>query len=663
VSDAQSHPHFVYRPETGEELYHSLMGVPIIRDGRVLGVLVVQNKTHRHYTDEEIETLETVAMVLAELIMTSRLLPPQDPLSTSVNPAFGVASYDGVKIHGGLGSGIAVCHTQLVTLDHMVADNPDDEIARLQQALSVMHQSLEQLVATTPIEQHHDSSAIVETYQMFAKDKGWIERMKEAIRSGLTAEAAVQRVQQDTKRRMQEIPDPYLRERLHDFEDVTHRLLQCLTGYQRHYPQGQDIILVARSMGPVELLDYDVQHVKGVVLEEGSATSHVAIIARTLNIPMIGRVRGIVEQVQDNDPLILDADDGRVYVRPSEDIQAKYTESMKKRALRRKAYLKQRHLPALSKDGVKVDVLVNAGFVADVHAMHEVGAEGIGLYRTEIPFMVRHDFPDVDTQVDLYRKVLEAAGDKPVVFRTLDIGGDKHLPYLHHHDREDENPAMGWRAIRIGLDRPVMLRHQLRAMLRAAAGRAISIMFPMVSTVQELLQAREILQLEQKRQANMGLTLPTQVQVGVMVEVPALLWQIPTLAKYVDFMSVGSNDLLQFFFACDRSSPRVAERYDALSPAVMAMVKSLSYKCNKAGIPLTVCGELASQPLAAMMLVALGVRRLSMAPYAIGEVKATIRSLDVGNCNGYVKSLLKVPNHSIREKLRVYAHDHNVKSI
>jgi phosphotransferase system, enzyme I, PtsP len=411
-------------------------------------------------------------------------------------------------------------------------------------------------------------------------------------------------------------------------------------------------------MGPAELLDYDRRRLRGLVLEEGSATSHVSIVARAIDIPVLGRVANLFRRVEPKDTLIIDGDNGTIFVRPGEDIRQTFAEGMRARSQRKAMFAATRDLPAVTRDGVAISLNINAGLLIDVPHLHESGADGVGLYRTEIPFMVRSDFPDVAAQTELYRKVLNLAGDKPVVFRTLDVGGDKVLPYWR--GEAEENPAMGWRAIRIALDRPLMLRHQLRALIRASADRPLHVMFPMISEVPEFIAARRLLDLEVKRLRAVSKPVPSEIKVGAMFEVPALAWQLKDLLTRVDFLSVGSNDLRQFLFASDRGSPRIADRYDTLSSAMLGLLEYLARECATAGVPLSLCGEMAGQPLDAMALIGLGFRTLSMAPPAVGPVKTMVRSLDLGRLETYLTGIQGSAAGSLRGRLRAFARDHNV---
>lgn len=659
LSDAQSHPHFAYRPETGEEVYHSMMGVPILRGGRVIGVLAVQNVSRRHYTDEELETLETIAMVLAELAASGELVDRAEFVPTD-----GIAllplRLEGMTLNGGVGLGVAVLHRPRLVVRTMVAEDSDAELSRLHAAVRGMHGALDQLLASSLLSdgEHRD---IIETYRMIAEDAGWLTRIEDVIATGLTAEAAVQRIQDETRARMSQVTDSYLRERVQDLEDLANRLLAHLSGADRAATARdlpENAVLVARNMGPAELLDYDPKRLRALILEEGSPTAHVAIIARALDIPVVGQVKGVLDRIEPLDSIVVDGDNGQIFLRPAEDLLAAFQENVRVRARRRAAYADLKGLPSETRDGVKVLLGLNAGLLVDAQRFEETDADAIGLYRTEIPFLARSNLPDVTAQTALYAKILDLARGKPVIFRTLDAGGDKVLPYWSQPT--EENPAMGWRAIRLTLDRPSILRQQLRALVQAGAGRDLRIMFPMVAEIGEFDAARALLDLELARHAARGAPPPSQLKVGVMLEVPSLLFQMKALLRRVDFVSIGSNDLFQFLFAADRGNPHLAQRYDELSPTGLAVLREILTACRAARVPVSVCGEMAGRPLDAMVLLGLGFRAISMAPPAFGPVKAMVRSLDVGALESYLNTLGGPPRHSLRSRLKAFALDHGV---
>ncbi len=617
LSEAQAHPAFSYRPETGEEIYHAFLGVPILRAGNTLGVLVVQNRARRTYSEEEEEALQTTAMVLAEMIASGELAalakPGAEPAVRRPVHVTGIALNDGIA------------------LGHVVLHEPRVIITNFE---------------------------VLEAYRMFAYDRGWVHKLEEAVLTGLTAEAAVERVQSDTRARMLRQTDPYLRERLHDLEDLANRLMRQLLG-RDHAPARESLpenaVLVARMMGPAALLDYDRKRLRGLVLEEGGPNSHVAIVARAIGIAAVGEVPNATGVADPGDAIIVDGAGGDVHVRPSSDMQSAYAERVRLRARRQLQYLALRDKPCVTKDGETVTLLLNAGLMVDLPHIAETGAAGIGLFRTELQFMVGSQFPRASEQQQLYRAVLDAAGDRPVTFRTLDIGGDKVLPYMRNV--EEENPALGWRAIRLGLDRPGLLRSQVRALLRAASGRELRVMFPMIAAVHEFDEAKSLVERELTHLRRHGHRLPERVDIGTMVEVPSLLFQLDELLERVDFLSVGSNDLVQFFYAVDRGNARVSGRFDVLSPPMLRALKDIADKSKSHGKPVTLCGELASSPIGALALVALGYRSLSLVPSAIGPVKAMLLELDAAKAEALVCSLITKPDGaaSIRDKVAAFA--------
>ncbi len=656
LSNAQAHPAFSYRPETGEEIYHSFLGVPVLRAGNTLGVLVVQNRARRTYSEEEVEALQTTAMVLAEMIASgelSALAPPgAEPAARRSLHVKGTALSDGIAL------GHVVLHEPRVVVTNFIADDIPKELKHLESAVESLRTHLDELLEHGDVVEGGEHRDVLEAYRMFAYDRGWVHKLEEAVMTGLTAEAAVERVQSDTRARMLRQTDPYLRERLHDLEDLAHRLMRQLMG-QEHAPARESLpdnaIIVARSMGPAALLDYDRKKLRGLVLEEGGPNSHVAIVARALGIAAVGEIANATGVVDPADAIIVDGITGEVHLRPSADMEAAFVERVRLRARRRQQYLALRDRPCVTKDGETVTLMLNAGLVVDLPHITETGAAGIGLFRTELQFMVASSMPRVSEQQSLYRAVLDAAEGRPVVFRTLDIGGDKILPYMRNV--AEENPALGWRAIRLGLDRPGLLRSQVRALLRAAAGRELKLMFPMVAAVHEFDEGKMLVERELTHLRRHGHRLPDRVEIGTMVEVPALLYQLDELLERVDFLSVGSNDLMQFLYAVDRGNARVADRFDTLSRPVLAALKAIVDKGRAYGKPVTLCGELASKPIGALALVALGYRSLSLSPSAIGPVKALLLETNARKAADMLYPLIEkpVPGASIRERLTQFA--------
>ncbi len=661
LSDAQSHPAFRYLPETGEEIYHSFLGVPILRTGRSLGVLVVQNKASRNYREEELEALETTAMVLAEMIATGELKKITKPgleldLTRSV-------TVDGDTYNDGIGLGYVVLHEPRIVVTNLLNEDAEKEIRRLAEAMGSLRISIDDMLSRRDVSMEGEHREVLETYRMFAHDQGWVRKLEEAIRNGLTAEAAVEKVQSDTKARMMRLTDPYLRERMHDFEDLANRLLRQLTGYTgRTTAEGfpSDAVILARAMGAAELLDYPRANVRGLVLEEGAVTSHVVIVARAMGIPVIGQAAGVVALAENGDAVIIDADEGHVHLRPMADHRRSYEEKVRFRARRQEQFRALRAVEPVTKDGQRIALMMNAGLLVDLPQLSESGAEGIGLFRTELQFMIASTMPKADEQEQFYRNVIKQAAGRPVTFRTLDIGGDKVVPYFRGH--EEENPALGWRAIRLSLDRPGLLRTQLRALLKASADTELKLMVPMVTEVSELKIVRELLQKEVQHLSRFGHGLPRKLQFGAMLEVPALLWQLDELMEAVDFVSVGSNDLFQFSMAVDRGNARVSDRFDPLGKPFLRILRDIVRGADRNKTPVTLCGELASKPISAMALLGIGFRSISMSPASIGPVKAMLLGLDVEALATAMDEVLD-DVHSMtpmREVLARFAESHNI---
>lgn len=651
------------RPETGGGQFRALVGVPIVRGGRVHGVLVLQNRLPRPYGDEVIEIMQTVSMVLAELIVAGGLIARQE-IHAGYASGKKPTHIEGVSLGRGLAIGTAVLYEPSLTMDNIVADNTKEQKMRLRQAVAAMHAAIDGMLSKSAALSGTESHDILEAYQMFAKDRGWMTRIEAAIEKGLSAEAAVASVQNDTRVRMSRMPDRYIRERLQDLEDLSNRLLSHLMRQSRIFQpeqQPDNIILIARSMGPAALLDYDHKKLKGVILEKGSHSNHVAIVARALGVPVVGQCGDVFSVVANGDPVVIDGDRGDVYIRPSQYVVDLYSKSIDERASRTKLLRHQVQRKVATLDGIDVSVHMNAGLMSEIDGLAVAGADGIGLFRTELAFMGWQKYPLVVKQAELYSTIMDRLGDKPVVFRTLDIGGDKPLPYFKAP--QEDNPALGWRAIRIGMDRPAVLRTQFRAFILGSKGRAIKVLLPFVTEVAEVVRARQLLEMEVKRAEQNGITVPEKMELGVMLEVPALLWQLDTLLPLVDFISVGTNDLMQYLYAADRGNFAIRSRYDALSPSMLRVLAMIADKCNAAGKPVSVCGEMAGQPLEAMTLLALGYRTLSVPAQSIENVKVMVPTVDTTVLRPYLSRLMDSREHSLRERLQSFARDHNIKIV
>lgn len=662
LSNAPEHPSFSYRPETGEDPFHSFLAVPIVRGDRVFGVLTVQNRTARHYDEEEEEALATIAMVLAEVVAQGTLVDLAEIDEAELSPTR-PALFKGEGLAEGVVIGSVFLHDPRVKVDRMIADDPVAELERLEGALDGLRLSVDEMLESSELALSGETREVIEAYRLFAHDQGWRQRLSDAIRTGLTAEAAVERVQDETRARIIRTNDPYLRGRLHDFDDLARRLIRHLaqSAKAEHHALPENAVVVARAMGPAELLDYGRNRIVGLVVEEATQTSHIAIVARSLGIPLVGAVEEVADSAHSGDGIVIDAETGEVHLRPPAEVMAAFRAKRALIAQRVARFAAIRDEPAITRDGVRVRLYMNAGLILDLPHIIESGAEGIGLFRTELQFMLGTKMPRLSDQVAFYRQVMDAAGSKPVVFRTLDLGGDK-IPSYGRSGAREENPALGWRAIRIALDRPALLRYQVRALIAAANGRELHLLLPMISEVAEFEEAKAQIGREVERARRVGITRPKRIRLGAMIEVPSLLFELQRLMSAAEFVSVGSNDLLQFVFAADRTNPAVARRYDTLSPAVLNLVRRIADVRRETGTATEVsfCGEIAGRPLEAMALVGLGITSLSMQASMIGPVKMMIRNLDIRPLRPVLDRLCGVPGPSARAELIDFAASHGV---
>ena len=660
LPEAHTHPAFKYLPETGEEIYHSFLGVPVVRGGDTIGVLVVQNRTSRHYSEEEEEALQITAMVLAEVVATGALGVVAEAAQADI-AHIRAHHLRGQALAGGIALGHAVLHVPRIVISNFIAESIPDERQRLEHAIESLRSEVDDLVAKVETGRGEAPSEVLEAFRMFAYDRGWVGRIRQAVDTGLTAEAGAERVHADMRNRLLRQPDPYLRERLHDIDDLTNRLLRILTGHAATASETRmprDAVLVARSMGAAELLDYDRKHLRGLVLEESGANSHVAIVARALGVPVVGQAEGIIDTTDTGDAIIVDGETGDVHIRPSSAVEQAYVEKVRFYAKRQAKFAQLRHKKAITRDGVAVSLNINAGLVADLPHLAAAGADGIGLFRTELQFMVARSLPGRGQQRSHYRAILDAAGDKPVVFRSLDIGSDKMLPYLR--SAREENPALGLRGTRMALGRKAFLPLQIRALLEAGAGHDLWIMFPMIASVTEFLAARAVVEEQRSLAESVKRPLPKTLRLGAMIEIPSLVWQLDDLLPHVDFVSVGSNDLMQYVYACDRAHPLLSERYDPLSTAFLRLLHHVVERCKAHNVPLTLCGEMAGRPLEAMALLGLGFSSISMTPAAIGPVKTMLVSLDAGKLARFIREQLAAGGESLREPLQRWADKNGV---
>ncbi|MEM7546288.1 MAG: phosphoenolpyruvate--protein phosphotransferase [Pseudomonadota bacterium] len=642
TSDAPSAAGFEYRPETGEEIYTSFCGVPIQRLGKVMGVLVVQNAVAREYNEEEVDALEVIAMVIAEMADAGRLTGEGFDLERTVPKSFtGVAAAEGAAI------GIVYLHEPKMAINNPFTDDVEGEQARLAAAMSDIREEVDALVDADLSGASAEYRDVLEAYRMFAHDKGWLRRLHEAVAAGVVAEVAVERVQSAARSRMERAANPYLRDRLHDLDDLANRLLRRLGGVQaKDIPE--NAVLVARSIGPGELLDYGTK-IKAVVMEEGSVGSHAAVVARALAVPLVVGVERIVADAEDGDEIIVDGDRGAAFLRPIETVGEAYIEKIANAAVAEAKYRALRDKPAMTRDGINVSLHINAGMLSDLPQLFDSGAAGVGLYRTELQFMTRPTLPRRSDQAALYGRVLDAAQGAPVVFRSLDIGSDKVLPYMKR--TVEENPALGWRAVRVGLDKPMAMKMQFQSLLRGAGARPLTVMFPFIAHESEFFAAREMFLETRERLARLGYTMPEELKIGAMLETPSLAFASERFFTAADFLSVGGNDLQQFFYAADRGNERVRKRYDPLGPDFLAFVKMIVARADAAGTPISFCGEIAGRPAEAVALAAIGFRTLSMRPASIGRVKFALRRVRLSDALEMIDHAITTGAQDLRPRL------------
>jgi phosphotransferase system, enzyme I, PtsP len=642
TANAPAEKGFRYMPETGEERYSSFCGVPIQRLGDVLGVLVVQTKTERVMTPDEVYALEIVAMVIAEMTELGAFVGEGAALSALHQKPVLLRGSIGQE---GTSAGRVYLHEPRVVVTNPISDDPEKEKTRLTEAVETLRKSVDNMmVGARSVDP--EQVQVLEAYRMFANSSSWIRRMQDDVQSGLSAEAAVEKEQSLARARLSRSPDPYLRERLHDLDDLSNRLLRILTGQgEDRSDMPDDPILVARNIGPGELLEYG-KKLRGIVLEEGSVGSHATIVARAWAIPLVINAKGVTREALNGDTILVDGDQGIAHLRPDDTVQAAFRDKIEMQARAQERYASIRDLPAETKCGTRMSLQMNAGLIADLPSLAGSGAEGVGLFRTELQFLIRNQMPQRGELSALYDRVLNAAGGRRVAFRTLDIGSDKVLPYMKAND--EPNPAMGWRAIRVGLDKPGVLRMQLQALLRGAAGRPLTVMFPFITQLTEFRAAKAEMDKALDREVRLGHPVPAKIEVGAMLETPSLAFAPDVFFQEVDFISIGGNDLKQFFFAADRENELVRRRYDTLDVSFLSFLEHVIKRCDAAGTPLSFCGEDAGRPVEALCFAALGLRTLSMRPASVGPVKHLLRRVDLNEVRAVMDTAIANGDQSVR---------------
>lgn len=648
-ADAPQESGFRYMPETGEESFSSFCGVPIQRLGEKLGVLVVQSKEARDYSSDEIYALEVVAMVLAEMTELGAFVGEGAALSPLHQQQ---VLMKGGTAQEGAAEGRVWLHEPRVVVANPIADDPEAEQGRLDTAIEELRVGVDEMLAGAA-GGDKDQLQVLEAYRMFANSKGWLRRMQQDIDQGLSAEAAVEKEQSTARARMSQASDAYLRDRLHDLDDLSNRLLRILTGQGKNTgaEMPEDPILVARNIGPAELLEYG-RKLKGIVLEEGSVGSHAAIVARALAIPLVIHAERITTEALNGDQIMVDGDQGLVHLRPDESVVTAFRDKIAMQANAQERYASIRDKAATTLDGTTISLQMNAGLMADLPSLEGSGAEGVGLFRTELQFLIRNQMPRRTELAKLYSHVMDSAGDKQVVFRTLDIGSDKVLPYMAPQD--EPNPALGWRAIRVGLDKPGVLRMQLQALLRAAKGRPLKVMFPFIAQFDEYTAAKAEMDKAVDRERILGHAIPSELTVGAMLETPSLAFAPQKFFEEVGFISIGGNDLKQFFFAADRENERVRKRYDTLNVSFLTFIEGIANRCRSTDTPVSFCGEDAGRPIEALCLAAMGLQILSMRPASIGPVKSLLMRTNLSELRAVIEDACESGEQTVRPAVLEY---------
>ncbi len=636
----------------------SLVSIPIVRMNSVTGAFVLLKDGIKGFTEAEIAEIETLCLPLADLL-SMRVFEEHKSQIIREKGIVVRNALRGTVMNKGYGVGRAVLHYRQREIVNMFADNIELEQSKLAEGRRKMVEYIDNKI-TQAGNYIGNTTDIMEAYRMFATDKGWYKKISADIAKGYTAEAAVEHVYEDMWNRLSETSDPYIKEKLYDLRDVSDRLRAFIIGdaSPKNVAPDEDMVVIAQTMGPADLMDYDYTRIRALVIDECSPTLHVVIVAKALNIPVISRVNGVLKDVKAGDIIAVDCHEGLLYPAPSDSMIAEFQKKSVGLQNVFEELQKLQSTPNKTKDGVKINLCMNYGLDFDYDYIKPTNCDGIGLYRTEITFMSAERMPDVESQRRQYARLFDALGNKKLIFRSLDVGSDKFLPYWG--EIKEDNPAIGWRSIRITLDRRSILRQQIRAMLRASAGKELNVMFPMISTCEEFLQAKETLMLEYDREKQRGRPTASRVNVGLMIEVPSVLFQLDEILQKVDFVSVGTNDLYQFVFACDRGNSRLSARYDVLSAPFLKLMKMIVDKCNQYKVYCSVCGEMASNPVEAMALIGLGYRNLSVSGATYANIKKMIISMNCEDVADYVRTLLKSTKNSVRPQLLAYAYDHTI---
>lgn len=669
VEDASSHPGYRYFPETREEQFHSYLGVPLAIRNRPVGAIVVQSRERRVFTQDEIETLNTIAAQLVGVVENARLVSSLDHPERfkhymqelrSWNKEIGERAKDisgelvlkGIAASPGVAIGEAI-YRGSYDLRYEALDEPfqdeKQEKERVAAAIEKTRGDILQIQEAAVKEADEEHALIFTSHLLLLNDPTLIERIESTIAAQLTAPRAVDRVFSGIESQLEGVNDVYLQERAEDIRDLRNRILSHLLEARLPSQSIAAKVVVAHGIPPSLVMELKAQGALGIVTERGGLTSHGALLARSMGIPAVTGVHSLINRIRSGDVVIVDGSKGAIIVRPTTENRLKFREQAQRLASERVRLQINRLKPAQSLDGVSIALLANVGIASEIHQAVDCGAEGIGLYRTEFPFLIREDFPTREEQVVIYRRACDAFPLGPVYFRVLDLGGDKFHPSMSMP--EETNPVLGYRSLRMILDQEDLLKEQIQAFLRASQGRPIGILLPMVSSMNELERAKGVIQeaIDELEDNNILRDPP----IGAMIEVPAAVEIAGDLAREVDFFSIGSNDLIQFTLAADRENARVAPFGDPCHPAVLRMIRRTIEAGHAAGIPVGLCGEMASSPEIAILLVAMGIDSLSLNPNGLLEIKEKIRQSEILKLRERVKEILALPDaEAIRAALR-----------
>ena len=669
VVDAQAHPRYKYFPETGEERYHSFFGVPIVQRGAPLGVLVVQTLRRRRVSREKVRLLRTIAAQVAVIIAQGRILEDlrtkeeerEEYRERMVEALNRLRAYEarhgragreeqrprhmrlsGLPVSPGFGQGrthLLPPAVRLAEIEERRTTRPRGERARYRRALKRSVEEVGKLKLRMFDRLPDLDHSIFDVHRMMLEDRTFNERIEAEIKAGYTAETALKRVVNDYVSAFANMSDHYLRDRALDVRDISRRLLRNLLGFEesKKTPAG-NVVLVAEELTVSDLSVMEHGDLKAIVLATGGVTSHASILAKSFEIPTVVGVDHLLESVREGDEVVIDGNAGVVYVNPSVEVVREYERIDRQYRAFNRELESLRNLPAETRDGRRIALYANIGLAGDLALAIRHGAEGVGLYRTEVPFLTYRELPSEEEQVQLYARVIRAMDGRPVTIRTLDVGADKYSPYIPL-PRED-NPFLGWRSIRISLEMADLFKQQLRAILRAGALGRVRILFPMISSVEEIRRAKELLEEAKAELTSKGVEFDPGIKVGIMIEVPSAIWLATQLIREVDFFSIGTNDLIQYLLAVDRNNRKVAPLYEPLHPAVLAAIHEAVQAAKGAGKWVGMCGEMASDPLCTLVLIGMGLDDLSMGPFFVPVVKRVIRSVTYDAARLMVRGVL-----------------------